>query len=123
MKKSLIACALAFSILPLAAHAEPAAQMDPSAIGTRAAVDFLDVVYGDLNLTNAAGAKVLYSRIKFAATRVCGGLPDIREVQERRNFKSCLQTATNDAVQQVDAPLVTALFFEDHDVKFSTASR
>jgi len=122
MKKSLIACALAFSSLPLAAHAEPADRLDPTAIGTRAAIDFLDVIYGDLNLTNAAGAKVLYSRIKFAATRVCGGLPDIREMRERRNFKACQQAATNDAVRQVNAPLVTALFIEDHEVKYSTAS-
>ncbi len=117
MKKSLLACAFALSCLPLAAHAEP------SAAGARIAIDFLDVTYGDLNLSNRTGAETLYSRIKFAATRVCGGLPDIREMQERRNFKTCLKTATNDAVQQVDAPLLTALFIEDKKIEYTTASR
>ena len=102
MKKSLIACALAFSSFPLVAHAQPAEGW--------AALESLDVFYGDLNLSNPAGAEVMLNRINFAATRVCGGLPDIRELRLRLYFKACVRAATEDAVDEVNAPLVSALY-------------
>lgn len=113
MKKSLIACVLAFSSFSLVAHAQPGDGW--------ATIGYLDVSYGDLNLSNPMGAEVMLSRIKFAATRVCGGLPDIRELRERMNFKKCVRVATEDAVGQVDAPLLTALYNEHNatDTRFA----
>ncbi len=105
MKKSLIACAFAFSSLPLVAHAQP--------VDGWGRLESLDVFYGDLNLSNPAGAEVILNRINFAATRVCGGLPDIRELRERTQFKACVRVATEEAISEVNAPLVSALYDDD----------
>ena len=102
MKKSLIAVALAFMSLSTAAHAKPS---DGLYLPT------LDVFYGDLNLSNTHGARVMLKRIKFAAARVCGHAPDtMLDLKGRANYKSCVRVAMSDGVSQLKAPLVTALY-------------
>lgn len=115
MKKSLIACALAFLSFPLAAQAHPTHEDTNGYV-----IDFLDVYYGDLNLAHPAGADVLLSRIKFAARQVCGGLPDIREVRERRHFKRCAHRAIAEAVDQVGSPLLADRFIQNPEVEYAS---
>src|SRR5262245_21644269 len=102
MKKLLIATALAFMSLSAAAEAKPVGDMYlPS----------LDVFYGDLNLSNPSGARVVLKRIKFAASRVCGGEPDtMLDLVGRRQYKHCVGIATKDGVSQLKSPLVTAVY-------------
>lgn len=102
MKKLLIASVLAFSSLPLTANAQPAPEW--------ATLVTLDVPYGDLNLSNPMGAKVMLNRIKFAATTVCGSHTDLREVREHMVFKACVRDAMEGAIDELHAPLVTSLY-------------
>lgn len=102
MRKSLIAVVLAFSSLPMIAEARP----NDGVLATSQ----VEVFYGDLNLNHPAGAAAMLGRIKQAAIRVCGGAPHAMDMQGRRNFRHCVDTATNDAVRRLNAPLVTALY-------------
>ena len=106
MQKPLLSCTLAFLSFSFAAYAEPVEVGE----GTS---QHLDVPYGDLNLSNAQGAAAMMRRITFAATQACGGLPDIREIRERRMFKTCVREAKEDAVRDLNMPLVTALWSEE----------
>lgn len=100
MKKLLIAVALAFASFPVVADARPTDRLVTASI---------DVFYGDLNLNHTAGAAVMLNRIKNAAGRVCGGAPDSLDLRGQKDFRACVISATNDAVRQLNAPLVTAL--------------
>jgi len=99
MRKSLIAVA-AFACLSTAAIAAPNSD-DRMA---------LEVPYADLNLDHPAGAQVMLQRIKFAAQRVCGGRPDMVDLRGFTLFKRCFHAAMDNAVAQLNAPLVTALY-------------
>ena len=70
----------------------------------------LTIPYGDLDLNREAGAKTMMFRIRSAATNACGGQPNIREMKERKIFKSCFRQAVAETVDQLGAPLVTANF-------------
>jgi len=72
-------------------------------------VQRLNVAYGDLDLTTSAGAERFLERLRSAATRVCGGRPDIRDFEARRAFKVCYDRSMDSAVAQLRAPRVTAL--------------
>lgn len=106
MKKTLFVSALAFLSISSAAYAEPVT------LGEGETPHF-DVPYGDLNLANPKGAAVMMRRISFAATLACGGAPDIRELRERRMFKTCVRETKEQAVHQLNAPLVTALLLDE----------
>jgi UrcA family protein len=124
MQKSLLACALAFSSLSLVAHADETGGWDQGrATNGWAKVDFMDVYYSDLNLASRAGADVMLKRIKFAARQVCGGEPDLRELRERLYYKRCVRQASKDAIQKVNAPLLSAPFFEEEGITYDTAAR
>ena len=73
----------------------------------------ISVRYGDLDIGHAAGAKVLFQRINSAAARVCGGEPDLRELQQRAAYDQCRKTAVGEAVAKIDSPIVTALASHD----------
>ncbi|MET0659781.1 MAG: UrcA family protein [Steroidobacteraceae bacterium] len=66
------------------------------------------VRYGDLDLTHEADAKVLYRRIRTAAKEVC---PDIEErsIASQIRQRACVRGAVENAVQNVNAPLLSAL--------------
>jgi UrcA family protein len=68
------------------------------------------VRYDDLNITEAAGAKTLYSRIRAAAQEVCdrsnGSDPILRLAMQ-----ACVKNAIDNAVKKVDAPALSALRF------------
>ncbi|HEY5412217.1 MAG TPA: UrcA family protein [Caulobacteraceae bacterium] len=63
------------------------------------------VAFSDLNLDHPAGAKTLLSRLHGAAERVCG----ISAGRTDRDYKSCVDTALNRAVDEVGAPLLSSL--------------
>ena len=70
--------------------------------GARAAdVAQVHVKYADLDISSPAGAAVLYQRIRFAATQVCG-MPDPRELARLANAKACTDKAIADAVAAVE---------------------
>jgi UrcA family protein len=68
----------------------------------------LTVNFGELDLSKPAGAEALYKRIKRAANVVCGGYssPMSWNFAEKNR---CIQTAVDEAVAKVNAPLLTAL--------------
>lgn len=67
------------------------------------------VRYAELNLNTAEGARVLFRRIKFAATEVCEPL-DGRALAQHVIWQKCYERALADAVSQVNQPRVTALY-------------
>ncbi|MDZ4870075.1 MAG: UrcA family protein [Alphaproteobacteria bacterium] len=69
----------------------------------------LDVAYGDLDLSTSMGAERFLQRLERAAISVCGGQPDIRDLEARRAFKDCVERSMDSAVAQIRAPRVTAL--------------
>ncbi|HEY3888965.1 MAG TPA: UrcA family protein [Caulobacteraceae bacterium] len=65
----------------------------------------------DLNLSTPEGAKALLARLRHAASIACGDRPDRWEgLQAIQTYKVCLRKSMDDAVDQVHAPLVTALY-------------
>jgi UrcA family protein len=72
-------------------------------------VQRLSVAYGDLDLNTSAGAQRFLQRLESAAVRVCGGRPDIRDLEARRAFKECVQRNMDRAVAQLRSPRVTQL--------------
>jgi|SRR5580698_9763570 UrcA family protein len=68
-----------------------------------------------LDLSTPDGAKTLLIRLRHAASVACGDQPERWEGLEAvQAYKSCLRTSMDDAVAQVHAPLVTALY-RGHD--------
>jgi UrcA family protein len=67
------------------------------------------VRYSDLNLANPEGARVLYRRISVAARQACG--PNFAQWYPavRSGWKDCYKATVDLAVQQVNAPMLTAL--------------
>jgi UrcA family protein len=75
------------------------------------------VTYGDLNLENEAGAKVLYARLRRAAQDVCSPYQS-DELARKRVWQTCVENSLSDAVGRINKPLVTAL----HNKSASRAS-
>jgi len=67
------------------------------------------VSYADLDLTDAAGARSLYSRLKSAAREACGPEPSVRDLHGVMDYRSCYQYALNKAVHGVDSQRLRAL--------------
>jgi UrcA family protein len=67
------------------------------------------VSYGDLNLTDAAGAQVLYSRLTSAAKTVCD-MTDQRELARTGAARHCMEQAMVQAVNSVNNPMLTSLY-------------
>jgi UrcA family protein len=92
--------------LALVALAAPAAA-DATARGAHSASQAI-IQLGDLNLARPTGADAALARIRFAAGRLCGPDAPPVEVEWRR---VCIDGATEMAVRQLRAPLVTARFY------------
>jgi UrcA family protein len=67
------------------------------------------VKYADLNLSTAAGATVLYQRIRGAADQVCG-VSSNRDLARLEQVKACTAHAVADAVAVVNAPALTSIY-------------
>jgi UrcA family protein len=69
----------------------------------------VSVTVADLDLTHAAGAGVMFVRIKAAASQACGGAPDLRLLDRLSLYDQCRKQAIAGAVSRLDAPLVKAV--------------
>lgn len=70
------------------------------------------VSYEGLNLASPAGAQILLYRLSSASKQVCGGAPDLRDLDTRGRFTACYGHAMSGAVAQVNSPLVTQRYAE-----------
>ena len=69
------------------------------------------VGFAGLDLSSSAGAGMLLSRLRHAATVACRDLvSDNADLNAWSNFRSCKQGALDDAVGTLNAPQVTALY-------------
>ena len=68
------------------------------------------VKFGDLNISNPEGAKALYGRIRAAARDVCEMSLGSDWVL-RPAMKTCIDTAIDNAVKDVNSPELTSLRF------------
>jgi UrcA family protein len=66
------------------------------------------VSYADLDISKAAGAKVLYSRIAAAARQVCE-LNGYKDLNTMRRVNQCTDHAIDNAVKEVGSPALSAL--------------
>jgi len=73
------------------------------------------VNYADLNLESAAGAKVLYMRLRGAAQVVCHSLQG-RSVRELSEYNACFDHAVAAAVASINNPGLSALYSPTHHI-------
>lgn len=92
---------LSVAFLTVAAFA-PAAHADETSVGA----DSRAVHYSDLNLNTAAGAKVLYQRIRSAAEQVCGDVGS-RQMEVAAAAKACVDSAVVSSVRRVNSAQLT----------------
>ena len=69
----------------------------------------LSVSYADLNIESAAGIKALYSRLEFAAERVCAPFDDGQHRTANFHFQACYRSALDSAVAKINMPTLTAM--------------
>jgi UrcA family protein len=69
------------------------------------------VRYGDLNLDNPHGARVLVRRINQASGDVCNDRTGPRPLTENAIVHACKDEAAENAVADVDHPMVTAEYY------------
>jgi UrcA family protein len=65
------------------------------------------VIYADLNLNGAAGAQVLYGRLRMAAAQVCAPFKG-DSLREKTKWRECFGQALARSVAQIDEPVLTA---------------
>ena len=106
---------LSMLILSIGAVSVPASAKDTSnsvkmsvAETTGASAPSVKINYSDLNMSSPDGARVLLSRIKSAADRLCGYYADA-DLGRRAEHMKCVRETVNEAVAEVDNPVLTAL--------------
>jgi UrcA family protein len=71
-----------------------------------------EVVYiGDVDRYSEAGADVILSRIDRAASHVCGAQGGAMPLPQRVDIRGCTYDAQEDAVDQVNSSVVTAMYY------------
>jgi UrcA family protein len=102
--KTSFAAIAALAVLGFAAssHASPVGASDPNTMTVSVSV-------ADLNLSSAAGAKIVLRRIHNAATTICGDEPDRRLTERFALYQSCVKTTVDRTVASLDSPVVTAM--------------
>jgi UrcA family protein len=73
----------------------------------------VNVRYAGLDLSTAAGAALLYQRLKGAARQVCAGF-ESRQLALQVEWRGCYETALGNAVRQVNRPELSALYRTEH---------
>jgi UrcA family protein len=71
--------------------------------------DDVVVNYSDLNLDSAAGNQKLYARLTSAAERACGSASATRDLELRAQYRACVESALNRAVDKVGSRDLRAL--------------
>ena len=99
------------TLLAMAATAGVAAtaQADATTDATQARYANVIVNYGDLDLDSEAGIKVLYARLENAAGRACGSAPVTRELRRKAQYRTCVDSKLDRAVDEVGARNLYAL--------------
>lgn len=77
------------------------------------------VEFADLDLAKPADAKLLYRRLKMAASEVCVGYPLTKSIARNTPRARCEQAAITDAVEAIDDPNLTALHLKSGKVKLA----
>ena len=93
--------AISFGLsLPLTALAASPSHIDTAKV---------NVSFADLNIDNAAGAKILYARLQRASQEVCGigSNVDVRSLTETRKARACYDKALSAAVEKIDSDALT----------------
>ena len=75
----------------------------------QARYDDVVVHYGDLNIDSEAGIKVLYARLGNAAERACGNAPATRELHRKAQYRACVASTLDRAVDKVGTRNLHAL--------------
>lgn len=88
--------------LPLAAHAGEA--QHPAEVTTS-----VKVSYADLDISDAAGARTLYARIRSAAREACGPEPAVLDLRDAAGYNACHEQAVSKAVNRVGSEQLHAL--------------
>jgi UrcA family protein len=70
------------------------------------------VSYHDLDLSRPADARILYARLRRAAGTVCQPVP-AKELARHLAYEQCYRAALEQAVNQINAPQVLALYRAD----------
>ena len=78
------------------------------------------VFYGDLNLDREPGPQILINRLRAAADRVCGGQPDLLNLERWGVYRTCMTQTMDRAVASVSHPVVTSAY--QHNVRLVWAS-
>jgi UrcA family protein len=73
----------------------------------------IKVRFGDLNPSSPKDAKRLYLRIRNAAETVCGDY-DLLDLYDMQNAHKCQDEAIGQAVEQINRPLLTAVYDRSH---------
>lgn len=73
--------------------------------------------YSDLDLSQDADVRVLYSRLQRGSDEVCGQYRDARDLRTKRQYSACYQDTLARAVDSVDHAAVTAMFAADDRVR------
>jgi UrcA family protein len=82
-------------------------------------VPSVSVKYDGLNIGSPVGAQVLLKRIEAAANTVCGGAPDIRQLNQWASFEACRRSAVARAVVAVGSPLLTTMAHSGSPASFA----
>jgi UrcA family protein len=92
-----------------AALAGPFAVAHGDRVGQLNGVPQIVVDYDDLDISHQQGLETLYSRIQYAAMDVCGYDRLHKELSRQRRPAACYHAAVDNAIQQVNQPMLTAL--------------
>lgn len=94
MKKTTVVLIVALA-LPLTVYAAAPSHIDDVSV---------KVSYADLNIDNAAGAKMLYSRLRNAAEQVCGVGSHMKlgSLAAKVRAKECYKESLDKAIAEID---------------------
>jgi len=98
---------IAFAAIAMTAAGAGAARAQDS---SHAIVLTKMVAYGDLDLESMQGARILYARLRNAATRVCE--PQRSRQLTDDGFPACYDSAMADAVRQINKSTLTKVYNE-----------
>jgi UrcA family protein len=110
---------LGLSLAVAAAHAAAAQKTADVHVSDQGVISVVTHI-ADLNPSTPDGAKTVLGRLRHAAIFACGDQPDRREgLEVMQDYKVCLRESLDEAVDQVHAPLVTALY-RGHDAAMAS---
>jgi UrcA family protein len=110
-----------FAFSPLVAFALGMAAQ-PAQAGEQGDVAQRVVRYSELDLGTSEGARRLYLRIRASAEAVCRP-QDGAALERKLHYAACRKVTIDRAVQELDAPLVTAQHVRRQVTSLASASR